>query len=161
MVLRVLAYHGVSISDFVSSLRSVSFEQRAMMAMLERRHLPPHGGARLHCPPSRRTRWSSRPFPIFSSGHVHGHHASQYKGTHIIHSSTWQNQTDYQRMLGFQLAMHTYCSESGNPRRRFYSVRLTRNPPLRRAGARCFLNHQNPKSGQRPSKASGTSSHSG
>ena len=40
---RILAYHGVSISDFVSSLRSVSFDhpERAMMAMLERRHLAP------------------------------------------------------------------------------------------------------------------------
>ena len=65
---RVLAYHGVSISDFVSSLRSVSFEhpERAMMAMLERRHLAPSWGGRPHCPPSRRTRWSSRRFPIFS-----------------------------------------------------------------------------------------------
>jgi len=102
---RVLAYHGVSISDFVSSLRSVSFEhpERAMMAMLERRHLAPSWGGKTPLSPEPEDSMVIQTIPdIFVTGHVHGHHASQYKGTHIIHSSTWQNQTDYQRMLGFQ-----------------------------------------------------------
>ena len=102
---RVLAYHGVSISDFVSSLRSVSFEhpERAMMAMLERRHLAPSWGGKTPLSPEPEDQMVIQTVPdIFVTGHVHGHHASQYKGTHIIHSSTWQNQTDYQRMLGFQ-----------------------------------------------------------
>ena len=40
---RVLSYHGKSIDDFVATLRSVSYSQpeRAMQAMLERRHLAP------------------------------------------------------------------------------------------------------------------------
>jgi len=33
---------------------------------------------------------------------VHGHHTETYKGVNLVHSSTWQDQTDYQRMLGFQ-----------------------------------------------------------
>ena len=102
---RVLAYHGVSISDFVSSLRSVTFEhpERAMMAMLERRHLAPSWGGKTPLSPEPEDSMVIQTIPdIFVTGHVHGHHASQYKGTHVIHSSTWQNQTDYQRMLGFQ-----------------------------------------------------------
>ena len=102
---RILAYHGVSISDFVSSLRSVSFDhpERAMMAMLERRHLAPSWGGKTPLSPEPEDSMVIGTIPdIFVTGHVHGHHASQYKGTHIIHSSTWQNQTDYQRMLGFQ-----------------------------------------------------------
>ena len=39
---------------------------------------------------------------IFVTGHVHGHHIENYKGVNLVHSSTWQDQTDYQRMLGFQ-----------------------------------------------------------
>ena len=102
---RVLAYHGVSISDFVSSLRSVTFEhpERAMMAMLERRHLAPSWGGKTPLSPEPEDSMVIQTIPdIFVTGHVHGHHASQYKGTHVIHSSTWQNQTDYQRTLGFQ-----------------------------------------------------------
>ena len=39
---------------------------------------------------------------IFVTGHVHGHHMETYKGVNLVHSSTWQDQTNYQRMLGFQ-----------------------------------------------------------
>ena len=39
---------------------------------------------------------------IFVTGHVHGHACIDYKGTTLICSSTWQDQTSYQRMLGFQ-----------------------------------------------------------
>ena len=39
---------------------------------------------------------------IFVTGHVHGHHTETYKGVNLVHSITWQDQTDYQRMLGFQ-----------------------------------------------------------
>mgnify|MGYP001262419254 CR=1 FL=1 len=45
---RVLSYHGKSIDDFVATLRSVSYSQpeRAMQAMLERRHLAPSWGGK-------------------------------------------------------------------------------------------------------------------
>ena len=57
---------------------------------------------------------------IFVTGHVHGQYVGDHKGTTIVHSSTWQDQTDYQRMLGFQpkpciltvINLHTHASAS-------------------------------------------------
>jgi len=51
---------------------------------------------------------------------VHGQFIGDHKGTTIVHSSTWQDQTDYQRMLGFQpkpciltvINLHTHASAS-------------------------------------------------
>ena len=39
---------------------------------------------------------------IFVTGHVHGHYMGNHKGVTLLHSSTWQDQTDFQKMLGFQ-----------------------------------------------------------
>jgi len=102
---RVLSYHGVSIMDFVSSLRTVTFEtpEEAMKAMIDRRHLAPSWGGKTPLSPEPEDRLVIQEIPdIFVTGHVHGHHIETYKGVNLIHSSTWQDQTDYQRMLGFQ-----------------------------------------------------------
>ena len=102
---RVLSYHGVSIMDFVSSLRSVTFEtpEAAMRAMIDRRHLAPSWGGKTPLSPEPEDRLVIQEIPdIFVTGHVHGHHTEVYKGVSLIHSSTWQDQTSYQRMLGFQ-----------------------------------------------------------
>jgi len=102
---RVLSYHGVSIMDFVSSLRTVTFEtpEAAMRAMIDRRHLAPSWGGKTPLSPEPEDRLVIQEIPdIFVTGHVHGHHIETYKGINLVHSSTWQDQTDYQRMLGFQ-----------------------------------------------------------
>ena len=102
---RVLSYHGVSIMDFVSSLRTVTFEtpEAAMRAMIDRRHLAPSWGGKTPLSPEPEDRLVIQEIPdIFVTGHVHGHHMETYKGVNLVHSSTWQDQTDYQRMLGFQ-----------------------------------------------------------
>ena len=102
---RVLSYHGVSIMDFVASLRTVTFEtpEAAMRAMIDRRHLAPSWGGKTPLSPEPEDRLVIQEIPdIFVTGHVHGHHTETYKGVNLVHSSTWQDQTDYQRMLGFQ-----------------------------------------------------------
>ncbi len=102
---RVLSYHGVSIMDFVSSLRTVTFDtpEAAMRAMIDRRHLAPSWGGKTPLSPEPEDRLVIAEVPdIFVTGHVHGHHIETYKGVNLVHSSTWQDQTDYQRMLGFQ-----------------------------------------------------------
>lgn len=102
---RVLSYHGVSIMDFVSSLRTVTFEtpEAAMRAMIDRRHLAPSWGGKTPLSPEPEDRLVIQEIPdIFVTGHVHGHHTETYKGVNLVHSSTWQDQTNYQRMLGFQ-----------------------------------------------------------
>jgi len=120
---RVLSYHGKSIDDFVATLRSVSYSQpeRAMQAMLERRHLAPSWGGKTPLSPEPEDNLVISTVPdIFVTGHVHGHFVGNYKGTTMVHSSTWQNQTDFQRMLGFQpkpciltvVNLHTFATAS-------------------------------------------------
>ena len=120
---RVLSYHGVSIMDFVSSLRTVTFEQpeEAMKAMIDRRHLAPSWGGKTPLSPEPEDRLVISEIPdIFVTGHVHGHHTEAYKGVTLVHSSTWQDQTSYQRMLGFQpkpciltvVNLHTHATAS-------------------------------------------------
>jgi DNA polymerase II small subunit len=102
---RTLAYHGVSIMDFVSSIRHVTFSEpeKAMEQMLERRHLAPSWGGKTPLSPEPEDHMVIEEIPdIFVTGHVHSHHCGDYKGTTLIQSSTWQDQTGYMRMLGFQ-----------------------------------------------------------
>ena len=102
---RALAYHGVSIMDFVSSIRHVTFgePEKAMAEMLERRHLAPSWRGKTPLSPEPEDHMVIETIPdIFVCGHVHGHYCDDYKGTTIIQSSTWQDQTGYMRMLGFQ-----------------------------------------------------------
>ena len=101
---RILSYHGKSIDDFVATLRSVTYSkpEMAMRAMLERRHLAPSWGGKTPLSPEPEDRLVIPVVPdIFVTGHVHGHFVGDHKGTLMVHSSTWQDQTDFQRMLGF------------------------------------------------------------
>ena len=120
---RILSYHGKSIDDFVATLRSVTYAkpEMAMQAMLERRHLAPSWGGKTPLSPEPEDRLVIPVVPdIFVTGHVHGHFVGSHKGTTIVHSSTWQDQTDFQRMLGFQpkpciltiVNLHTYATAS-------------------------------------------------
>ena len=120
---RVLSYHGKSIDDFVATLRSVTYSkpEMAMKAMLERRHLAPSWGGKTPLSPEPEDRLVIPVVPdIFVTGHVHGHLVGDHKGTLMVHSSTWQDQTDFQRMLGFHpkpciltiVNLHTYATES-------------------------------------------------
>jgi DNA polymerase II small subunit len=120
---RVLSYHGKSIDDFVATLRSVTYSkpEMAMRAMLERRHLAPSWGGKTPLSPEPEDRLVIPVVPdIFVTGHVHGHFVGDHKGTLMVHSSTWQNQTDFQRMLGFQpkpciltvVNLHSFATES-------------------------------------------------
>ena len=120
---RILSYHGKSIDDFVATLRSVTYSkpEMAMRAMLERRHLAPSWGGKTPLSPEPEDRMVIPVVPdIFVTGHVHGHFVGDHKGTLMVHSSTWQDQTDFQRMLGFQpkpciltvVNLHTFATES-------------------------------------------------
>ena len=120
---RILSYHGKSIDDFVAGLRSVTYSspELAMRAMMERRHLAPSWGGKTPLSPEPEDRMVISTVPdIFVTGHVHGHYVGNHKGTTMVHSSTWQDQTDYQRMLGFQpkpciltiVNLHTHATAS-------------------------------------------------
>ena len=102
---RLLSYHGKSIDDFVAGLRTVTYAEpvEAMRQMLRRRHLAPQWGGKTPLSPEPEDGLVIREVPdIFVTGHVHGHACLDFKGTTLVCSSTWQDQTSYQRMLGFQ-----------------------------------------------------------
>ncbi len=102
---RHLSYHGKSIDDFVAGLKTVTYADpvEAMRQMLRRRHLAPQWGGKTPLSPEPEDGLVINEVPdIFVTGHVHGHACVDFKGTTLVCSSTWQDQTSYQRMLGFQ-----------------------------------------------------------
>lgn len=101
----VLAYHGMSIADFISAIPNLSFNTplEVMKEMLCRRHLAPVYGDKTPLAPERRDWMVIDTVPdIFVTGHVHASGVEDYRGVVLINASTWQSQTDYQRMMNFR-----------------------------------------------------------
>lgn len=73
-----------------------------MRAMAERRHLAPMYGQRNALAPEKKDYLVMEEVPdIFVTGHVHGAGYMEYRGVRMINASTWQAQTDYQKMHNF------------------------------------------------------------
>ncbi len=101
----VLAYHGMSIADFISTIPGLSFNTpiEVMKEMLRRRHLAPVYGDKTPLAPENRDWMVMDSVPdIFVTGHVHAAGIEDYRGVVLINASTWQSQTGYQRMMNFQ-----------------------------------------------------------
>ncbi len=100
-----LFYHGVSLIDHFEALTNCSISKpiETMVEMLRRRHLCPiYGGKTPLAPEHRDYLCIDRVPDLFVTGHVHTAQTGEYRGTRLINASTWQEQTDYQRMMGFQ-----------------------------------------------------------
>jgi DNA polymerase II small subunit len=98
---RVLAYHGRSMDDLVSSIPGLSYHQPlvAMKAMLRMRHLAPIYGGKTPIAPEAEDHLIIDEVPdIFVTGHVHAVGVEQYRGVVLVNASTWQAQTPYQKM---------------------------------------------------------------
>ncbi len=101
---KVLCYHGKSLDDLVS-LREMSYEDpiNMMKELLNRRHLAPIYGAKTPLAPEKQDHLLIREVPdIFVTGHVHSFGIERHNGVLMINPGTWQAQTDYQKMMGFQ-----------------------------------------------------------
>jgi DNA polymerase II small subunit len=73
-----------------------------MREMCTRRHLAPIYGQRNALAPESKDYLVMEMVPdIFVSGHVHGAGQQIYNGIRMINASTWQSQTEYQRMHNF------------------------------------------------------------
>ena len=73
-----------------------------MEAMLKRRHLAPIYGKKTPLAPEKKDYMVIDPVPdIFVTGHVHGAGHSEYRGVKLINASTWQSQTEFQKMHNF------------------------------------------------------------
>jgi DNA polymerase II small subunit len=101
----VLSYHGMSLMDFISAIPNLNINNPLdiMKEMLRRRHLAPVFGDKTPLAPECRDWMVIDSVPdIFVTGHVHSAGMENYKGVLLINSSTWQSQTEYQKMMNFQ-----------------------------------------------------------
>ncbi len=101
---RVMVYHGMSLNDMVELVPGANFESigMAIEAILQRRHLSPVYGGKTPIIPSGTDYHVIEEVPdIFITGHIHSHYVGNYKGVRYVNSSTWQSQTDYQKMMNF------------------------------------------------------------
>jgi DNA polymerase II small subunit len=103
----LLLYHGRSLDDVISSVPGVSYRDlgttahRAMELLLKSRHLAPTYGQRTPLAPEPEDFLViENPPDIFQCGHVHVVDYELYRGTLILNSGAWQNQTEYQRKMG-------------------------------------------------------------
>ncbi|MBI4393749.1 MAG: DNA-directed DNA polymerase II small subunit [Euryarchaeota archaeon] len=99
----VLAYHGHGLDDYMTSVKGLTYSDPlgAMREMIKRRHLCPVYGGRTPIAPEHKDHLVIESAPdIFVTGHVHSARVGTYRGVTLVNSSTWQDKTDYQKMLG-------------------------------------------------------------
>ncbi|MGI0070934.1 MAG: metallophosphoesterase [Thermoplasmata archaeon] len=97
----VEAYHGRSFDDLIPALPGASYARPTdvMKRMLQMRHLAPIYGDRTPLAPLPRDGLVIDPAPdILVTGHVHTYGADRYRGVLLLNTSTWQAETEYQRM---------------------------------------------------------------
>ena len=99
----LLLFHGRSLDDIAAIAPNVSFDRpdKSMKLLLKGRHLSPIYGERTPIAPEKRDFMVIERKPdIFHAGHVHVLQCDRYKGTLIVNSGAWQEQTDFQQKMG-------------------------------------------------------------
>jgi DNA polymerase II small subunit len=97
----VEAYHGRSFDDLIPALPGASYSRptEVMKRMLAMRHLAPIYGGRTPLAPLARDGMVIDPAPdILVTGHAHTYGVDRYRGVLLLNASTWQAETEYQRM---------------------------------------------------------------
>ncbi len=97
----VEAYHGRSFDDLIPALPGASYARptEVMKRMLQMRHLAPIYGDRTPLAPLPRDGLVIDPAPdILVTGHAHTYGFDRYRGVLLLNASTWQAETEYQRM---------------------------------------------------------------
>ena len=97
----VTAYHGRSFDDLIPALPGASYARPTdvMQRMLAMRHLAPMYGGKTPLSPQPTDGLVVDPVPdIFVTGHAHTFGADRYRGILLLNASTWQAETEYQRM---------------------------------------------------------------
>lgn len=102
---RVLSYHGCSLMDFATSVQGLEHHDPLpiMEEILKCRHLAPIYGQSTPLAPEHKDFMVLDTIPeLFVTGHVHTFDTRTYRGVNMMNCSTWQGQTDYQKMLNFK-----------------------------------------------------------
>jgi len=95
------AYHGKSFDDLIPAIPGASYARpmEVMRRMLQMRHLGPIYGQRTALAPLSRDGLVIDPAPdILVTGHLHTYGTDRYRGVLMLNVSTWQAETEYQRM---------------------------------------------------------------
>jgi DNA polymerase II small subunit len=97
-----LIYHGTSMDSMIANVTGASYmhPEKVMVEYLKRRHLSPIYGGNLIIPENVDYMVIEEPPDIFHSGHVHKNGYTQYRGTLVINSGTFQDRTDFQIKQG-------------------------------------------------------------
>ncbi|MEM3546536.1 MAG: DNA-directed DNA polymerase II small subunit [Candidatus Bathyarchaeia archaeon] len=101
----VLMYHGRSLDDIIAYIPGLTFQEpdKAMEILLKARHLTPIYGLRTAIAPEAEDYLVIEREPtIFHSGHIHFAKHRFYRGSLIVNSGAWQNQTEYQKRNGLK-----------------------------------------------------------
>ncbi len=102
---KILMYHGTSINDLSDMLPQVTQEDpiTAQREMLKRRHLVPVYGKKTSIAPEEEDHLAIDELPdIFVTGHIHRTAVEDYHGIILVNASSWQRQTEYQKMRDIQ-----------------------------------------------------------
>ncbi len=97
----VAAYHGRGFDDLIPAIPHASYSRptEVMRRMLQMRHLAPIYGNRTPLAPAVRDGLVIDPVPdIFVTGHLHTYGVDRYRDVLLVNASTWQGETQYQRM---------------------------------------------------------------
>jgi DNA polymerase II small subunit len=97
-----LVYHGTSIDSMIASIPQTTYThpEKVMVEYLKRRHLSPIYGGNLIIPENVDYMVIDEPPDVFHCGHVHKNGYTQYRGTLVINSGTFQDRTDFQVKQG-------------------------------------------------------------
>jgi DNA polymerase II small subunit len=97
----VEAYHGRAFDDLIPAIPGASYSRPTdvMKRMLAMRHLAPIYGGRTPLAPLAPDGMVIEPAPdILVTGHSHTFGVDKYRGILLLNASTWQSETEYQRM---------------------------------------------------------------
>lgn len=97
-----LLYHGTSADSWIATLSNLDYNhpERVMEECLKRRHLSPMFGGNAIVPEKLDYMIIERVPDIVHFGHVHKNGYSNYRGTLIFNSGTFQDTTDFQQKQG-------------------------------------------------------------
>ncbi len=100
--LKVIGYHGASLDSVIQSVPGCSYNKPeiAMVEVLKRRHLSPIYGDNPVVPGKTDPMIIKDVPDVLHMGHVHRNGNTDYHGTLVVNSGTWQSKTQYQVKLG-------------------------------------------------------------
>jgi len=100
--LKHLIYHATSIDSMIANLPNASYShpEKVMVEYLRRRHLSPIYGGNLIIPENIDYMVVDDEPDVLHCGHVHKNGYTQYRGTLLINSGTFQDRTEFQVKQG-------------------------------------------------------------